>query len=334
MVVSGTENARLRFSVTPRGLAGAMDEGAVAALANRQHGAMAWRQLREIGVDRRLAGRRCRAGVWEWATPTVLRLTGAPRSPEQRLVISILHAGPTAMASHESAAWLWALPGFGASDDVLLGRGSHPVIGAGHRPTLVLPHHRTTVRGIPCTSLPRTLFDLAGTGHYSGRMPSLVNAVVNRSPAMLPALHRTLDELACRGRPGITLMRDVLGERPIGTRVVESGLEARVLQIARNAGILDLEPQLDVGGHSWLGRVDFAIRRLRLLIEVDSVIHHSSPADIARDDERDEAMLAAGWAKVLRIKEEDVWPRPWLVAQQLRDTIRELERVLGTGTDH
>jgi hypothetical protein len=125
-------------------------------------------------------------------------------------------------------------------------------------------------------------------------MRSLVNTVVTQSPAMLPALHQTLDELGCRGRSGITIMREVLAEHPIGSKVVASGLEARVLQIARNAGILDLECQVDVGGHSWLGRVDFAILRLRLLIEVDSVIHHSSPADTARDEARDEAMLAAG----------------------------------------
>jgi very-short-patch-repair endonuclease len=151
---------------------------------------------------------------------------------------------------------------------------------------------------------------------------------------MLPALHRTLDELACRGRPGITMMREILAENPLGTTVTASGLESRVLRIAQNAGIRELKRQVDVGGHSWLGRVDFAIVRLRLLIEVDSVVHHSSPMDVARDRARDEAMLDVGWAKVLRIREEDVWRHPWLVVQQLRGAIRELEAVLGTASGH
>ncbi|MCU1378302.1 MAG: hypothetical protein JWN29_1285 [Acidimicrobiales bacterium] len=128
-------------------------------------------------------------------------------------------------------------------------------------------------------------------------MRQLVNNVITHSPAMLPALHRTLDELACRGRPGITMMREILAENPLGTTVTASGLESRVLRIAQNAGIRELKRQVDVGGHSWLGRVDFAIVRLRLLIEVDSVVHHSSPMDVARDRARDEAMLDVGWAR-------------------------------------
>ncbi|MCU1485607.1 MAG: Protein of unknown function (DUF559)/Domain of unknown function [Actinomycetia bacterium] len=299
----------------------------VGRLAERQHGVVADRQLRAVGADRHLTARRCATGTWERVARRVVRIVGAPATPEQRLMIAVLDAGSGAIASHDGAAWLWRLPGFAPREAVVRPRqrSAPPVAGRGHRPTLVLPSHCTEVRGIPCTTLPRTIFDLAGTGMHGGRMRQLVNTVVTRSPAMLPALHRTLDELACRGRPGITLMREVLAENPIGTRVPASGLEARVLQIARNAGIHDMVCQVDVGGHSWLGRVDFAILRLRLLIEVDSVIHHSSPMDVARDTARDEALLAEGWAKVLRIREEDVWPRPYVVARQLRDAIRELD---------
>jgi very-short-patch-repair endonuclease len=308
---------------------------AVAGLAVVQHGVVAVRQVRRLGGDHRLVARRCATGRWQRCTPRVVRIAGAPEDAHQRLMIAVLDAGEAALASHEAAAWLWRLPGFPASDVVVLPRNDHGtrVAAMGHRPKLVLPHHGTRVLGIPCMTLPRTIFDLAGTGMHGGRMRQLVNTVVTRSPAMLPALHRTLEELACRGRPGITVMREILGDNPIGSSVPASGLEARVLQIARNAGIHDLECQVDVGGHSWLGRVDFAILRLRLLIEVDSVIHHSSPLDVARDEARDEGMLAAGWRKVLRIHEEDVWRRPWLVAQQLRDTIRDLEAVLGARTD-
>jgi very-short-patch-repair endonuclease len=305
-------------------------DATVARIATGQYGAAAWRQLRAAGVDRRLVERRCHDEIWAWATPRVLRVTAAPQSPDQRLMIAVLDAGPDALASHRAAAWVWDLPGFGPTDDVIRGRAAHPIAGLGHRPVLVTPAHQTVVRGIPCTTLPRTIFDLAGSGVHPARLRQLVNTVVTRSPAMLPALHRTLDELACRGRPGITLMRELLAEHPIGTKVPASGLEARVLDIARRAGIHELECQVDVGGHSWLGRVDFAILRLKLLVEVDSIVHHSSPIDVARDGVRDEAMLAAGWRKVLRIYQEDVWPRPWLVAERLWTTIRELEAVLGT----
>jgi very-short-patch-repair endonuclease len=154
---------------------------------------------------------------------------------------------------------------------------------------------------------------------------AICNAVVKKSPAMLTALHRMLPELAKSGRTGITTMRQYLADNPIGTKVPESGNEMRFEAVCRNAGIHGLERQVDVGGHSWLGRVDYLIRRLGLIIEVDSELHHESEADKARDAERDRQLLAAGFRKVLRIKTEDLWRRPWFVVEQVRAAIAELE---------
>ena len=297
-------------------------------LAERQHGAMANRQVRELGGDRHFILRRVNVARWERATPQVLRILGSPATAEQRLMIAVLHAGPDALASHESAAWLWQLPGFSATDVVLRPRAHGAPMTQGHRPRLLLPDHRTIVHGIPCTTLPRTIYDLAAFVR-PGRLRALVHTVVTKSPAMLPALHRMLHELARRGRTGITAMRQVLDDLPVGSAVPASGLEARFEEICRNAGIHGLERQVDVGGHSWLGRVDYLQRRLGLIVEVDSVLHHTSPGDVARDQERDEAMLAAGYRKVLRITEEDIWRRPWLVVEHMRGAIRELEAFWG-----
>jgi hypothetical protein len=84
-----------------------------------------------------------------------------------------------------------------------------PTSSGGHRPKLLLPHHRTSVNGIPCTTLPPTLVDL-GSVVPPARLERIVDRVVTQSPAMLPALHTTFDELAKRGRPGIAAMRGLL----------------------------------------------------------------------------------------------------------------------------
>jgi very-short-patch-repair endonuclease len=144
---------------------------------------------------------------------------------------------------------------------------------------------------------------------------------------MLPALHRTLPELACRGRTGITVMRGILDAYPIGAAVPASGNEARFEEICGNAGIHGFERQVDVGGHSWLGRVDYLLRRLGLVIEIDSELHHSSPGDVARDEERDKAMLAAGFRKILRIAAEDLWRAPHVVVTAVRTAIAEVQAV-------
>lgn len=296
-------------------------------IAERQYALLARWQLREHGIDRNLERRRLQAGIWERAAPTVLRLAGAPRSSEQLVMIGVLAGGPGVVASHHAAAWLWQLPGFAACADVLRPRSTHHGT-ALHRPRLVLPHHRVEVRGIPCTSLPRTIFDLAGELPF-GRMARLVDTVVTRSPAMLSALHQTLPELAASGRNGITTMRVLLEERPLGSRVPASGLEGRFEEICHNAGIRGLERQVDIGGHSWIGRVDYRRPDIGLIVEVDSVLHHTSITDRANDAARDAAALAAGWRKVLRIPEEHVWREPWLVVEAMRATIAELE---GTGS--
>lgn len=296
----------------------------VLTLAERQYGAVANRQIRLLGADRHFVIRRVRLGRWEQVTSRVLRVVGSPPSAEQRLMIATLHAGPAALASHESAAWLWRLPGFVVTDVVTRPRANGAGVERGHRPTLLLPHHRTEVRGIACTTLPRTMFDLAGVLR-PGRTQALVRVVANRSPATLAAMHGMLPELAKQGRTGITVMRQVLADNPVGTNVPESGNEARFEEICRNAGIHGFERQVDVGGHSWLGRVDYLMRRLGLVVEIDSELHHSSPGDRARDAERDVAMLAAGFRKVLRIAAEDLWRRPWYVMQLVRDAIAELE---------
>jgi very-short-patch-repair endonuclease len=42
------------------------------------------------------------------------------------------------------------------------------------------------------------------------------------------------------------------------------------------------------------------------------------------DGLRDEALLAAGWREVLRVREDDIWHRPWLVVEEVRRARRRL----------
>lgn len=297
----------------------------VEALAEEQHGLVARWQLRPLGVDRNLERRRVTAGRWTLEDQKVVRLAGAPRTPEQRLMVKVLAAGPDAVASHHAAAWLWSLPGFAPSDEVIRPRRSYAGPG-GHRPRLELPDHHTLVRGVPCTSLPWTLFCLAGCLPMA-RTARLVDTVVGRSPAILRALHDLLPVLARPGRDGIRVMRALVEERPVGTVVPASGNERRFEQLMRNAGIGGFERQVDVGGHSWLGRVDYRRLDLRLVVEVDSRTFHTSVTDRAHDATRDAAMLAAGWRKVLRVWEEDLWHAPWTVVDTVRSAIAELSGV-------
>jgi very-short-patch-repair endonuclease len=93
-------------------------------------------------------------------------------------------------------------------------------------------------------------------------------------------------------------------------------MEARLHAVAREAGVHSLVRQRDVGGDEWIGRVDFLDPEKRLVVEVDSDLHHGSMLDAAADARRDAALIDAGYT-VVRIKEHDVWHRADEVIRRL-----------------
>lgn len=240
---------------------------------------------------------------------------------------AVLEGGPGTVVSHTAAAALWGIPGFGfGALEVSRQRDAskRPVPAVrNHWPRYLPGTHVTEVARIPVTSLARTVFDLAGHERPQ-RIERAVDTLVSRSPALLVNLHRLLDELAAQGRGGVRVMRSLLEVRPVGSVAPASGLEARVQRILADAGEPPLELQVDVGGHEWIGRVDFADRSIGLLVEVDSNRHHTSRIDRERDRQRDEALYAAGWRLVIRLTEEQVWYRPWEVVAAVREARRRL----------
>lgn len=305
-------------------------DDALRVLAERQHAHVALEQARAHLRSRELQAR-LHGPCWELVTPRVMRLVGAPADPEDGVVVTALDAGGGAVGSYASAAAVWRLPGFPVGPlEVSRARGRsgrRPSIGRLHEPRWLPPEHTTVVRGIPLTTLPRTIFDLAGRLHPA-RTERIVASVVGKSPGTLRVLHRLLPDLAEHGRNGIVVMREILDRYPIGCVVEETGLERRVNQILREAGETPLIPQVDVGGHEWVGRVDFRDPLVTcVLYEVDSLIHHSSPLDLANDAARDEALRAIG-LEVVRIPEEHVWYQP----HRLLATVREVRTRFGSSS--
>src|SRR4051812_25632030 len=134
-------------------------DAAVAALAGRQHGVVARRQLAALGlrsaaIDRRVAAGRLHPihrGVYA-VGHTVLALRG-------RWMAAVLAAGPEAVLSHRAAAALWAIrPGTWIEVTAPHAPRRRGIVG--HRGT-VAPDERTVRDGIPVTTVARTLLDLA-----------------------------------------------------------------------------------------------------------------------------------------------------------------------------
>lgn len=280
----------------------------IASLASRQHGIFTRAQASAAGAGHHLIARRLRTGVWHKRTGRVLGIAGVPESARARLLTAVLHVGHGTVASHASAAALHGLPGFDLGDvHVTRPRGTHwhaPPFGVQHE--LPVEGFTTVIDGIPVTTVPRTLFDLAATEHPRRVERALDNALAMRLTSV-PALELLVR--GSRGRAGVKLMRSLVEARRGAYVPPASELEARFLGLVRQAGLPEPERQAAVGGDTQAGRVDMVWRDRKLVAELDSRRHHSALLDAKEDVRRDVAAAAGGW-RVLRVTWEDVFAYP------------------------
>ncbi len=261
---------------------------------------------------------RLRSAAWTPVTSRVLRLAGTPECPEQQALAAVLDAGQGAVVSHESAAALWRLPGFELKPLVV----SRPRIGTKRKTPLASLHHPislpvdhvTTKRGIPVTTLVRTVFDLAGAIHPDRAERALHAAL--RAGLSWTALERHLVAQARQGRDGISLMRQLI-ENNRGKAALGSGLEVRFLRLLTDAGLPEPRRQVDVGAEGWMGRVDFLYDDVGLVLEVDGAWTHTTEPDVSRDRHRMARLVAAGYT-VLPVPEQLIRRAPHEVVRLVR----------------
>ena len=285
---------------------------ALAELAGRQHGVVTRRQLLQAGltsdaIQHRLAVRRltrAHAGVYFVGHRLV-----APGS----YLAAVLACGDRAVLSHRSAAALWGLrPDAAGRIDVTIPRG-----GSRHRAGIIIHTTRSldetevsTCEGIRCTSLARTLVDLAGTV-----TPRALDRALERSLILRLFDLREIDAALARatGRRGTTTLRRLLtglADEPAPTR---NELERRFLDLVRDTGLPLPVVNALVAGYE----VDFHWPALRLIVETDGRATHDTPYGFERDRTRDLDLELAGW-HVVRVTWRQVIDQPARVAALLR----------------
>jgi very-short-patch-repair endonuclease len=194
------------------------------------------------------------------------------------------------------------------------------VFGAAVHESRRLPaHHIKVIDGLAVTSVARTLCDLASIpwGVHPKRLERAMDNALAMRLTTCEELWRVWGDLVSRGRRGVRLLRALLAERLPGYIPPASELEAIFREVVRAAGIEDPVRQLDVGGEDWIGRIDFAFRRQKVLVEVDGRLGHVGELDRKRHAVRDKALEDAGWT-VLHFTWEDLVTRPNWVVRELQ----------------
>jgi hypothetical protein len=276
---------------------------ALAALGRRNDGVFSLAQLTELGLSgsavrkRATSGRlhRVHRGVYALAPPELLSRNG-------RFLAAVLACGLGALLSHRSTAALQQLRATDrAGIDVTIPRRSslnHPGIDV-HCSRTLTAADVTTINGIPCTTIPRTLLDLAAVVNE----PQL-NRALNQAEVLevldIRALHAQLER---NGRhPGAPKLREALTEHYPAQAPTESELEAGFVTLCRAAGLPQPERQVYVApddGEPAM-RVDFLWREARLVLETDGGKYHRTRHAFEVDRRRDQRLTLAGW-RVVRV---------------------------------
>ena len=290
----------------------------VEQLAGQQHGCVAWWQLRELGLGEGAIRHQTATRRFIRVAPGVYVVGHTATDIYARVMAAVLRAGPGALASHGTAAWIWDVgSGGGATIDVTrVGRGrlrwGHVVV---HHTRAIDDQDRAIRENVPVTSLARTLLDCAATKPHR-------------------VVRRMIEEA---GRHGLFDLREVeraceryprhRGTRPLTAILVDfkpepitkSRLERLFLALCRRAGLPLPETNAMVEGYE----VDAVWRGQRLVVELDSRAHHLNPTAFEQDRVRDVTLQLAGY-RVLRI----TWRR---LREQPERVVAELTAFLAAG---
>ncbi|BBZ68422.1 hypothetical protein MINS_38510 [Mycolicibacterium insubricum] len=236
-------------------------------------------------------------------------------SPDRRILLSALDllCGKPVVACLSTAA---AVFGFDTEDVAEL----HVLNPDGNRlrarPGLVV-HRRhgapvITFHGRPVTEPSWTAVEVACSLPRPRALATL-DAALRSKTCDRAGLEAAAD--AQRGRRGIAVVRGLI---PLASPVAESPMESEARLVMIDGGITDFVEQHEVIGRDGrLWRVDFALPECKLAIEYDGFDHHKSPADLAHDREKDNALREAGWT-VLHITADDVRRQPEVMLRRIR----------------
>ena len=156
---------------------------AVLDVAGRQAGWFTAGQAAEAGATNPLMLRRVRSGAWVVGHPGVYRPEAYPDSYVGRLWAAHLGAGPLSYVSHEAAAKLHGLAGFGREQLVLT--LPHPLHArlkgvVVHQLTDTALHELRTMHGLTVTTPAWTLVDVAATASKARVRAALEDALASR----------------------------------------------------------------------------------------------------------------------------------------------------------
>jgi very-short-patch-repair endonuclease len=263
-----------------------------------------------LGCGRRAIGRRIEHGRLHHTYRGVYSVGHRVISREGRWMAAVLASGEGAVLSHQSAAALWGIrPSGGARVSLTVARSLRPHPKLIRHCAVLDADERTTREGIPATTVPRTLFDLAAVLHPQALARAFEQAAILRllDTTQIAAL---LDRHP--RRKGAARLRPLL-DAAVDVPHTRQELERRFLAFVEAGGFP--RPRINTTVETF--EVDAAWPERRLIAELDGFATHGTRQAFERDRRRDRRLQAAGW-RVVRITWRHLHDEPGALARELR----------------
>ena len=284
-------------------------EEKVAALASAAHGVVTWAELRDAGISEDEIRHRVRIGALIRQHRGVYRVGHAAPSLLARYTAAVKACGPGALLCGKAAAYLHQLIKGPPPPPGVLTTTERRIDGVETRRTR-RPQRGPRVKGIPVTTVPQTLVDvaavldegaLARACHEAGvkyrTTPAQVEAVLLRRP----------------NSPGVrTLRRVMTGDVKVSLSKLEAGFTKRL-----NAEGLPLPITNRIASGR---RVDCRFPDHKLTVELDGYRFHNSRHSWEQDRQREREARQRG-DDFRRYTYADVFEDPAFMLAELRQLL-------------
>ena len=272
---------------------------ALAELAGRQHGVVSRAQLTALGFTRDAVRRRVERKRLLPLYPGVYAVGHDALTPDARRIAAVLACGPGALLSHRAAGEAQGLLPSSPQFEVTVPHGRKPKPGIVlHRSRLIHPDDRSSVRGIPVTSIARTLVDLADVVSEERLAKAVHEAEVQRvfDLGAVDAVVRRLP-----GRKGRHKLRRVLAAYQPEPRFLRSEAERRFKRLCESHSLPQPQFNVNIAGHE----LDAYWEDASIAVEIDGAATHHTRRAFHADRARDRR-LAALSIRVVRVTWRDL----------------------------
>jgi very-short-patch-repair endonuclease len=300
------------------GVANGQLDRVLAELAEAQHGVVGRYQLLAAGVGRRAIGARLERSALHQVHRGVYAVGHSVLSVQARWMAATLAYGAGTILSHRSAGELWGIVRR-ADRPIEVTRSTHV-----RRRARVVVHQSvlpedelTIVDGIPVTTVPRTILDLAALAPRRQVERALTEAEVQRLTDRL-----SIPDLLARypRRRGTAVLRELLDEDAGSGGVTENDFEELFVRLLDSHGFPRPKFNADVAVADRFFCVDCLWRRERLIVELDGRAAHGTRRAFESDRERDRLLISDGW-RVMRVTWRQLRDRSAAIAADLHRTL-------------